>query len=424
MKLNQEEKAILSGSQGDTMAKIMKTIVDFGDIFGATHLVPVKARGHLVTSFGLSLLKPVYRIMDEIIQAGLKVEGGFTADPRPNFDGIKCNPLEKLIFKKLVYGLQGEYEEQLKKVGLIDDNSFTCACYLEEVGNIPAFGEYLAWAESSAVVYANSVLGARCNRNSGMLELMSSIAGKVPYFGLLTEEGRKASWIIDVQCKKKPEAQILGSAIGMKVMEDVPYITGLDTFIGNEINDDVIGYLKDMGAATASNGAVGLYHVDNLTPEAKKEGRKLIKEDAKTYVIDDIELQRIYDSYPVMWKKKNALPKLCFIGCPHLTFKQLNDWTERLFNALATEGRKKVRIKTVMSSAPDIIDKFIQTPNYQKLKGMGVYLSGLCPLMYTSNPISVLKPIMTNSNKLRTYSVARYYPDDKIISILSGKEVN
>lgn len=406
------------------MAKIMKTIVDFGDIFGATHLVPVKARGHLVTSFGLSLLKPVYRIMDEIIQAGLKVEGGFTADPRPNFDSIKCNPLEKLIFKKLVYGLQGEYEEQLKKVGLIDDNSFTCACYLEEVGNIPAFGEYLAWAESSAVVYANSVLGARCNRNSGMLELMSSIAGKVPYFGLLTEEGRKASWIIDVQCKKKPEAQILGSAIGMKVMEDVPYITGLDTFIGNEINDDVIGYLKDMGAATASNGAVGLYHVDNLTPEAKKEGRKLIKEDAKTYVIDDIELQRIYDSYPVMWKKKDAVPKLCFIGCPHLTFKQLNDWTERLFNALATEGRKKVRIKTVMSSAPDIIDKFIQTPNYQKLKGMGVYLSGLCPLMYTSNPISVLKPIMTNSNKLRTYSVARYYPDDKIISILSGKEVN
>lgn len=424
MKLNQEEKAILSGSQGDTMAKIMKTIVDFGDIFGATHLVPVKARGHLVTSFGLSLLKPVYRIMDEIIQAGLKVEGGFTADPRPNFDGIKCNPLEKLIFKKLVYGLQGEYEEQLKKVGLIDDNSFTCACYLEEVGNIPAFGEYLAWAESSAVVYANSVLGARCNRNSGMLELMSSIAGKVPYFGLLTEEGRKASWIIDVQCKKKPEAQILGSAIGMKVMEDVPYITGLDTFIGNEINNDVIGYLKDMGAATASNGAVGLYHVDNLTPEAKKEGRKLIKEDAKTYVIDDIELQRIYDSYPVMWKKKDAVPKLCFIGCPHLTFKQLNDWTERLFNALSTEGRKKVRIKTVMSSAPDIIDKFIQTPNYQKLKGMGVYLSGLCPLMYTSNPISVLKPIMTNSNKLRTYSVARYYPDDKIISILSGKEVN
>lgn len=424
MKLNQEEKAILSGSQGDTMAKIMKTIVDFGDIFGATHLVPVKARGHLVTSFGLSLLKPVYRIMDEIIQAGLKVEGGFTADPRPNFDGIKCNPLEKLIFKKLVYGLQGEYEEQLKKVGLIDDNSFTCACYLEEVGNIPAFGEYLAWAESSAVVYANSVLGARCNRNSGMLELMSSIAGKVPYFGLLTEEGRKASWIIDVQCKKKPEAQILGSAIGMKVMEDVPYITGLDTFIGNVINDDVIGYLKDMGAATASNGAVGLYHVDNLTPEAKKEGRKLIKEDAKTYVIDDIELQRIYDSYPVMWKKKDAVPKLCFIGCPHLTFKQLNDWTERLFNALSTEGRKKVRIKTVMSSAPDIIDKFIQTPNYQKLKGMGVYLSGLCPLMYTSNPISVLKPIMTNSNKLRTYSVARYYPDDKIISILSGKEVN
>lgn len=90
----------------------------------------------------------------------------------------------------------------------------------------------------------------------------------------------------------------------MKVMEDVPYIVGLDKFIGTELNDDAKAYLKDMGAATASNGAVGLYHVDNLTPEAKEQGESLIVENAKTYVIDDAELERVYKGYPVMWKTR------------------------------------------------------------------------------------------------------------------------
>lgn len=424
IKLTKEEKDILAGSKGETMAKIMKTIVDFGEIFGATYLVPVNCKGHLVTSFGLSLLKPVYRIMDEIIDAGLKVEQGFTVDPKPDFSAINVNFLEKLIFKKKIYGLQDKYDEQLKKVGLLNDNAFTCACYLDEVGNIPKKGEYLAWAESSAVVYANSVLGARCNRNSGMLELMSSIAGKVPYFGLLTDEGRKATWVIEVRCSNLPEAQILGSAIGMKVMEEVPYIKGLDKFLGTDINSNVKAYLKDMGAATASNGAVGLYHIDNLTPEAKELKDELIKPNAHTYVIDDKELQRVYDSYPIMWKKKDAKPKLCFIGCPHLTLSQLEDWTNKLSSALNENGRKKVKVKTVMSSAPDVLEAFKKSSSYKKLIEMGVYLSPLCPLMYTSNPLSVLKPIMTNSNKLRTYSVARYYTDAKILNILSGKEVN
>ena len=135
------------------------------------------------------------------------------------------------------------------------------------MGNKPKQGEVLSWAESSAVVYANSVLGARCNRNSGMIELMGSIAGCVPYFGFLTDDGRKADWIVEVRTTKKPEPQLLGSAIGMKVMEKVPYVKGLDQWIGTEINEDASAYLKDFGAATASNGAVGLYHIEHLTPE-------------------------------------------------------------------------------------------------------------------------------------------------------------
>jgi predicted aconitase len=256
-----------------------------------------------------------------------------------------------------------------------------------------------------------------------MLELMSSLAGKVPYFGLITDAGRQATWTVEVKCKNLPEAQLLGSAIGMKVMEEVPYIIGLDKFLGSEINATVKGYLKDMGAATASNGAVGLYHVDNLTPEAKELGKKLINKDAKTYVIDDAEIERVYKSYPIMWKKANVKPKICFIGCPHLTLLQLNEWTEKLEVSLKASGRNKVAVKTVMSSAPDTLEVFKKSENFNKLKAMGVYISALCPLMYTSNPIAAAKPIITNSNKFRTYSMARYYPDAEILSILSGKEV-
>ena len=195
-----------------------------------------------------------------------------------------------MMFNNFMYTKQDFYEKQLEKLGLMDKNAFTCTCYMDQVGNQPKKGDILSWAESSAVVYANSVLGARCNRNSGIIDIMGSIVGYVPYFGLLTDEGRKATWVVKVNTTKKPEAQLLGSAIGMKVMEDVPYVVGLDKWIGNELNDTAKAYLKDFGAATASNGAVGLYHIENLTPEAVELGEALIAEGAKEYVIDDAEL--------------------------------------------------------------------------------------------------------------------------------------
>lgn len=419
MKLTKEEQAILSGSEGKTKAKIMQTLVEFGELFGATEFVPVSTSGHLVTSFGIGLLKPVYRIMDEIIEAGLKTPYPFTVDPRPiDYKNVKCSILDKLIFSKIMYSKQKHYEEQLSKIGLKNKNAFTCTCYLEEVGNTPKYGDILSWAESSAVVFANSVLGARCNRNSGMLDIFGAILGKVPKFGLLTDDGRKADYIVEIKTTHLPEAQILGSAIGMKVMEKVPYVVGLDKFLGTELNDDTISYLKDFGAATASNGAVGLYHIDNLTPEAKKFGKKLWRENAIRYVIDDAELERVYKSYPVMWKKEDAKPSLCFIGCPHLSFNQLKNWTEKIGENLNKSGRKKIKVRTIMTCAPDVAEKFKKTDDYKKLIGYGVKLSSICPLMYTNNPLAGSKPIITNSNKLRTYSKARYYKDDDIVKII------
>ena len=421
MRLTAEEKGILEGKEGKTKAKIMQTLVEFGEVFGAKKLVKVTANGHLVTSFGIGLLKPVYRIMDEIIDAGLKTKYPFTVDPRPiDYKNVKCGLLDKLIFSKIMYSQQKHYEEQLSKIGLRNKDSFTCTTYLSQVGNVPKYGDILSWAESSAVVFANSVLGARCNRNSGMLDIFGAILGKVPEFGLLTDEGRKATWKIELKTKTLPEAQILGSAIGMKVMEEVPYIVGLDKFLGKELNDDVISYLKDFGAATASNGAVGLYHIENLTPEAKKMGKALMVENVKTYVIDDKELERVYKSYPIMWKNQNAKPSLCFIGCPHLSLGQLKNWTTMIEENLQKSGRNKVAVRTIMTCAPDVLKEFEKTEEYKKLLSYKVKISSICPLMYTNNPIAGGKPIITNSNKLRTYSKARYYKDQDIVKIICG----
>lgn len=416
MNLTKEQQAILDGEKGDVLARIMKTLIRYGELFGADAMVPVTSKyNHLVTSFGLKALKPVYELMDKLIEAGNLSTQKFSADPRPLDPNVPSNFLQNFIFKNFMYSRQEEYEVQLNQLGLMEKDAFTCTCYMDEVGNTPAMGEVLSWSESSAVVYANSVLGARCNRNSGIIDLMGSVLGYVPYFGLLTDEGRKAKWIVKIETTKKPEAQLLGSAIGMKVMEDVPYIVGLDKWLGGELNDAAKTYLKDFGAATASNGAVGLYHVENITPEAVQMGESLIEEGAQVYVVDDAELERVYKSYPVIWKNKEARPKLCFMGCPHMSLEQLTDWTGKIQEALKAEGKTKVCIPTVFTAAPAVLKKFEETPYAAILKETGVITSYICPLMYMNNPLSEKMPVITSSNKLRTYTSARYYTDAEIL---------
>ena len=420
MELTKTQQEMLDGKQGEVMAKVAKTLVMYGEAFNAEKMVEVSSDyNHLVTSFGLGVLDPVYELMNILIDAGVMSKQKFTADPRPLDPNVPANFIQNLIFKKFMYNKQAFYEDQLQKLGLLDKDGFTCTCYMHEVGNTPKMGDVLSWSESSAVVYANSVLGARCNRNSGILDLMGSVAGFVPYFGLLTDEGRKAKWVIKINTTKKPEAQLLGSAIGMKVMEDVPYVIGLDKYLGDELNDAACTYLKDFGAACASNGAVGLYHIDKLTPEAKKYGEELILKDAKEYVIDDAELERVYKSYPVIWKKKDAKPKLCFIGCPHMSLEQLKTWTVNVNNKLKENKNKQVSIPTVFTAAPGVIKEFNKTEYRSMLDESGVVLSYICPLMYMNNPACASMPVITSSNKLRTYTSAKFYTEDEILDIIT-----
>lgn len=415
MRLTPEQQEILDGKKGEVLSKVMRTLVQYGALFGAKSMEKVTGKyNHLVTSFGLKALTPVYALMDKLIDSGALSGQQFSADPRPLDKNVPSSFLQNMVFKHFMYSQQENYEKQLQKLGLMDDDAFTCTCYLPEVGNVPKMGDVLSWSESSAVVYANSVLGARCNRNSGIIDLMGSVVGHVPKFGLLTDEGRLATWKIEVKTSKKPEAQLLGSCIGMKVMEDVPYITGLDKYFP-ALDDDAKSYLKDFGAATASNGAVGLYHVEGLTPEAVQHGESLLKEGYRTFVVTDEILQQTYDNYPIVWKNKGAKPKLCFMGCPHMTLHQLVDWTHKVDEALKEAGNRQVLIPTVFTASPAVIKAFKELPEARVLENTGVVLSYICPLMYMNNPLSGKMPVITSSNKLRTYTTSRYYTDDEIL---------
>jgi predicted aconitase len=425
MKLTKEEQDIFDGKKGEVLAKVMQTVVRFGNAFGADKLVDLGGNPHTVLMFGSNAVTPIIDIFNECADAGLKAYAEYTIDPRP-YDFYNVELSNEYRFEvQDAYDQQDALDKVHLRLGAKDLRYSSCTCYWPEVGNAPAHGTYLAWSESSAVNYSNSVLGARTNRNSGGIEMLCNMLGKAPNFGLTTDEGRKAKWLIEVKTKEEPSWSVLGSAIGMKVMEDVPYITGVDQFLG-QIDGVSMGKLKDMGAATATNGAVGLYHVENITPDAVDQGRDLLVDGYQTYVIDDAELDRVYQNYPNLWPKKDAKPTRAFIGCPHNTFHQLYDWGMKITHALANRGQERVAFSTYLFASPLVLDHFEDEHSelVRDLKRVGVKFTSMCALLFTGLPGATKTEFcVTNSNKAREYSTSRFFEDDTLLEIILSGEI-
>jgi predicted aconitase len=180
-----------------------------------------------------------------------------------------------------------------------------------------------------------------------------------------------------------------------------------------------IDFLKEMGAACAAIGAVGLYHAENITPEATEHGNKLLRPGYRTYTIDDRELDELFSSYPVMWESQQAEPRKCMIGCPHLSLKELYWWTENISDALQAAGQDQVAIETLMCAAPQIIKKFQEDKMaYSRLKRSGVKLTDTCPEAYMNNRLCASEAVVTNSNKFRAFTSARMYLDRDLIQVI------
>ena len=204
-------------------------------------------------------------------------------------------------------------------------------------------------------------------------------------------------------------------------MEDVPFITGLDPFLTSDLKPATIDFLKEMGAACAAIGAVGLYHVENVTPEAVDHGRDLLRPGYRTYIIDDQELDALFSSYPVMWEDKQAEPRKCMVGCPHLSLRELYRWSTHICDALQEAGRERVAVETILCAAPQIIEKFIEDEKeYGRLRRTGVKLTDTCPEAYMNNRLCAREAVVTNSNKFRAFTTARMYLDNDLIKVIVG----
>ncbi len=419
MKLTPEEQEIYDGKKGAELQKAIKTVVAYGELFGAEKLVDLGGAPHHAVSWGSNGVAPLLDIYDQLVAAGLKTYAPFTADPKP-MDPVHLpvTPEEQAAVDK-IYNQMDRLQDLNLKLGMRSDKDWSCACYVPEMGNTPSYGDNLAWSESSAINYVNSVLCARTNRNSMGIDMLCNILGKAPKFGLLTDEGRQAVWLIEVKTTKMPHPEMIGSAIGLKVMEDVSYITGMDRFI-KEINEETSGYLKDLGAATASNGAVGLYHMEGVTPEAVKKGRDLLNDGYQTYVIDDAELDRIYKSYPDLWKDQHGDPQKVFLGCPHMTYGQMTEWGKRIVDAMEKAGKDKVGVPTYMFGSQYVKDAFgKRNPELaKKLEAFGVSIPINCPMMWCSTPVEMNERVATNSNKTRVYTTARFFFDGVLTELI------
>jgi predicted aconitase len=425
IQLSQEEQDLLQGEYGSTIQKVMKTLVLYGEALGAERLVDIEGDGHFVISWAIPEIAPSMEMLDELISAGLQTKFPFTLDPEAplDFENLSLRPDQEDAITRL-FKEQAHYDEQMLRLGLRDPNAHTCNPYQPEVGNIPSRGTILAWSESACAIFVNSVLAARTNRNGAILDLLSNIIGKTPYVGLLTDEGRKATWLIEVRTDRLPNPQLLGAVIGGKVVEDVPFITGLDRFLGEGLSEESRDYLHEMGATCATYGAVGLYHVENITPEAVDQGRDLLINDFKNYVIDDQVLQSHFESYPNLWTDRWVKVEKCFIGCPHLSLRQINGWAEKILQALDAHQQSQLAVVTILFSSAQVIETFkSDVVAYRRLKKAGVRLSTACAETLFEGEVCSRDAIVTNSNKLRAYTSARFFPDDEILRILLTGEI-
>jgi len=425
IKLTEEERDILQGKQGPTMQKVMETVVLYGEALGADRLVDIEGDGHFAIPWASPGIAPPLEMLDQLAAAGLKTTHPFTLDPRAPLDteNLSLRPEQEQTLEHM-YRDQALYDERMLQLGLRDTDAYTCSPCLPEVGNAPKRGTVLAWSESSCVIFANSVLGARSNRNGAIMDLLSNIVGKTPLTGLLTDEGRRASWLVEVETTRLPHPQMLGAAIGMRVLEDVPFIVGLDSFLGAGLGEETVDYLREMGAACATYGAVGLFHVRGITPEVVDQGTELLLADHATLVIDDQELQDLLASYPLLWPDKGARPERCFIGCPHLSLRQLYWWTNEIHNTLQARGQRQLAVQTIVCAAPQVLQKFkADAKAYQRLERAGVKLSATCVETLFEHVLGPKDAILTNSNKLRVYSTARFFPDEELIEILVSGEM-
>ena len=308
LRLSADEEAMLAGEAGPGVAKAMEIVVALGRIYGAATLMPVvsvQVSGVSYKNLGDAGLA----FLESWAGQGARVQVPTTLNPA----GMDLADWRILGFSPAFAQRQQEVIAAYRSFGITP--SCTCTPYL--VGHAPSFGQHIAWAESSAVSYANSVLGARTNREGGPSALAAAITGRTACYGLHLEENRRATVVVDVRCPVDSESDLgaLGFLVGQLVENRVPYLRFQSRQLENlELNT--------LGAAMAASGAVALYHIEGVTPEARSRG--VVLPGAETYLIDDLT-----PGFAALDGSCREID-LVSLGCPHASLAELRNVAGRL----------------------------------------------------------------------------------------------
>ncbi|WP_297523655.1 aconitase X [Thermococcus sp.] len=298
MYLTREEELALAGEYGYALQKAMEILVALGDIYGADRLIPIKSAQVAGVSYK-NIGDAGVEFLRDFVEAGAKVSVYTTLNPA----GIG----DEAFMEK-----QREVLELYREMGI--EVTSTCTPYYG--ANLPKFGDHIAWSESSAVIFANSIIGARTNREGGPSSLAAAIAGRTPNYGLHLEENRKATVLVEVEAEVKSfvDYASLGYHLGKSLGNDVPYFKNL--------RPERAEFLKEMGAAMAATGSVALYHVEGETPEY----RGAIGDNLEEITVEDSDLKAVREAFSDDWSEMDMI----LIGCPHASLPEVKEVAELL----------------------------------------------------------------------------------------------
>ncbi len=322
MKLTLYEQEMLDGQYGWPVQKGMEILYRIGEIYGAEKMLPVQ-NVHMVNASVSLSGKAAVLLAEKMCSMGAKFKTNTTLNPA----SVDLDCWRKIGFPESMYKQQKHLTELYTKMGAIPLHC--CTPYL--AGQVPRFGEHICWGESSAVIYANSVLGARTNRNGGPLALSASLTGVVPAYGYHLDENRYGQILIEVNTdlNEADEYGLLGFFVGEIVTDGVPVFTGIPKNVS-------LDKLKMLGSALATSGAVAMFHVEGVTPEAPT-----IKDafgpntPEKVIRVGEKELEETSK------RLREGVPKdisIVYIGCPHASIHEIAEIAELLRGKKIKEG--------------------------------------------------------------------------------------
>jgi len=306
MYLTKEEEKILDGEKGEVLERMFRLLVRLGDIYGADKMIPVGSVQVAGVSYK-SIGDPGTEFLEDMASKGAKVKVLTYLNPA----GMDLENWKDFGFPEDFAKNQLRIMNAFKKMGIVITS--TCTPYL--AGNLPRFREHIAWSESSAVSFSNSVIGARTNREGGPSALAAALCGVTPNYGLHLWENRQPTVKIKVDADLvfNSDFGALGYYVGKQVKNKIPYFTG----IKNADTDQ----LKSLGAAMAASGAVALYHVEGLTPEADLVEKK----DLETINVGKKEIKETYDKL-----SSGKKPDIVILGCPHSSLREISRLAKKL----------------------------------------------------------------------------------------------